>query len=74
MDRVSKMGTPRDMLQRVSLARIDDVKQRIRAKAAHDAIYKHNHGVGDAAVEKLLKEDSLNTHLVRHTSLCQPPA
>jgi len=32
---------------------------RIRIKAAHEAIYEHNHGVGGVAVEKLLKEHSL---------------
>ena len=59
MDRVPNMGMPRDMLQHVSLVRVDDVKWQIRIKAVHEAIYEHNHGVGGAAVEKLLKEDSL---------------
>ena len=47
------------MSQRVSLVCVDDVKWRIRVKAAHEAIYEHNHGVGGVAVEKLLKEHSL---------------
>jgi len=59
MDRVPNMGMPRDISQRVSLMRVDNVKQRIRIKAAREAIYEHNHGVGGVAVEKLLKEHSL---------------
>jgi len=59
MDRVPNMGMPRDMSQHVSLVRVDDVKWRIRVKAAHEAIYEHNHRVGSVAVEKLLKEHSL---------------
>jgi len=59
MDRVPNMGMPRDMSQHVSLVRVNDVKRRIRVKAACEAIYEHNHGVGGVAVEKLLKEHSL---------------
>ena len=51
MDRVPNMGMPRDMSQRVSLVHVDDVKWRIRVKAAHEAIYEHNHRVGGVAVE-----------------------
>ena len=59
MDRVPNMGMPRDMSQRVSLMRVDDMKRWIRIKAVREAIYEHNHGVGCVAVEKLLKEHSL---------------
>jgi len=56
MDHVPNIGMPRDMLQHVSLVHVNDVKRRIRVKAACEAIYEHNHRVGGVAVEKLLKE------------------
>ena len=59
MDRVPNMGLRRDMAQRLSLARTDDVKRRSRVDAAREAVYGKNHTVDSAAVENLLKEDSL---------------
>ena len=59
MDRVPNMGLRRDMVQRLSLARTDDVKRRSRVDAAREAVYGKNHTVDSAAVENLLKEDSL---------------
>lgn len=53
------MGKPRDMSQRVTLARVDDVKRRTRVGAARKAIYEQDLGVDSAAVERLLKDDSL---------------
>ena len=59
MDRVPNMGMHRDLSQRVSLARVDDVRRRSRLEAAREAIYEHNNAVDGAAIERLLKDDSL---------------
>lgn len=59
MDRVPNMGMHRDKVQRVSLARINDVKRRGRVQAAHEAIYKKSFAIDSVGVENLLKEDSL---------------
>jgi len=53
------MGMRRDMMQRISLARIDDVKWRSRVGAAREAIYSENNTTDSMAVENLLKEESL---------------
>ena len=53
------MGMRRDMKQRVSLARADDVKQHNLIRAAHEAIYLKNYAVDSNVVEKLLREESL---------------
>jgi hypothetical protein len=50
---------PRDMTQRITLARIDDVKRRNRVEAAREAIYVKNHGIDGTVVENLLQEESL---------------
>lgn len=59
MDRVHNMGMPRDMTQRKSLIRIDNVQRRSRVEAAREAIYVKNSAIDGVAVENLLKEDSL---------------
>ena len=59
MDLVGNMGMHRDMIQRKSLARIDDAKRRSRIGSAREAIYLKNSPVDSTAVETLLKEDSL---------------
>jgi len=53
------MGMRRDMTQCISLARIDDVKQRSHVGAAREAIYSENNTIDSTAVENLLKEESL---------------
>ena len=53
------MGMRRDLAQRASLARVDNMNRRTRLHAARVAIYKKNHPVDGAAVKKLLDEDSL---------------
>lgn len=67
------MGKPRDMSQRVTLARVDDVKRRTRVEAARKAIYEQNLGVDSAAVERLLKDDSLVPAAVSSTSFIMRP-
>ena len=59
MDLVGNMGMHRDMIQRKSLARVDDAKRRSRVGSAREAIYLKNSPVDGTAVETLLKEDSL---------------
>jgi hypothetical protein len=53
------MGRPRDMMQRVTLARIDGVNRRSRVAAARKCIYEKNYAVNSRVVENLLQEDSL---------------
>ena len=59
MVRVPNMGMRRDLAQRVSLARVDDVDQRARIRAARQTIYENNHPVDGAAIKRLLHRDSL---------------
>ena len=59
MDRVPNMGMRRDLSQRASLARVDDVNRRSRLDTARKAIYEKNNTVDGAVVENLLKNDSL---------------
>jgi len=53
------MGMVRDMRQRVTLARVDDDANRHKVETARDIIYKKNYAVDNAAVEAVLKEESL---------------
>ena len=59
MVRVPNMGMSRDLAQRVSLARVDDVDRRYCVQAARRAIYESNHPVNGAAIKRLLDQDSL---------------
>lgn len=47
------------MTQRTTLARVDNMKRRIRVEAARGAIYMDNYKVDSRAVENLLQEESL---------------
>jgi hypothetical protein len=59
MDRVANMGMRRDMAQRRTLARIDDVKRRNLVETAREKIYEKGYVVDSKVVEGLLYEDSL---------------
>lgn len=59
LERVQYMGMARDMRQRVTLARVDDDAKRRKVEIARDIIYKKNYAVDSAAVEAILKEESL---------------
>jgi len=59
LDRVASMGMRRDMIQRRTLARIDNVKRRNRVETAREKIYEKGYVVDSKAVEALLQEDSL---------------
>ena len=65
MDRIPNMGMRRDLSQRTSLARVDDMNRRSRLDAARKAIYEKNNTVDGVAIEDLLKEDSLVPATVR---------
>jgi hypothetical protein len=47
------------MKQRVTFARVDDVKRCTRIQVVHDAIYLRIYAVDSKAVENLLQGDSL---------------
>jgi hypothetical protein len=53
------MGKHRDMVQRISLKRVDDLNRRSRIEAAREIIYVKNYKTDSKAVEALLQEDSL---------------
>jgi hypothetical protein len=53
------MGMRRDMAQRMSLARVDNLERRRRIKVAREIIYLKNYGTDSKAVEDLLRQDSL---------------
>jgi hypothetical protein len=65
MDRVANMGMRRDMAQRRTLARIDDVKRRNLVETAREKIYEKGYVVDSKVVEGLLYEDSLVPTAVR---------
>jgi hypothetical protein len=64
MARVPNMGMSRDLSQRVSLARVDNVDRRARVQAARTAMYENNHPVNGAAIKRLLDKDSLVPSMV----------
>jgi hypothetical protein len=53
------MGKPRDMTQRKTLARVDDVGRRTRVEVARESIYQKNYAVDSKRVEDLLQNESL---------------
>jgi hypothetical protein len=59
------MGKRRDMTQRETLARVDDVSRRNRVASAREIIYEKNYAVDSDPVENLLKVDSLVPTAVR---------
>ena len=72
MVHVPNMGMRRDLAQRVSLARDDDVDRCARLKAAREAVYDYNHPVDGAAVKRLIDQGSLvpNAVSVAFLSIC----
>jgi hypothetical protein len=57
-DRVHNMGKRRDIAQRETLVRVDDVDHRHRVTVARDLIYQKNYAVDSAAVKRILHKDS----------------
>ncbi|KAF8151198.1 hypothetical protein BJ912DRAFT_869512 [Pholiota molesta] len=58
-DRVHQVGTRRDKSQRSSLARVDNLMYKAKISSAREMIYEKNLAVDSAAVERLLKPQSL---------------
>jgi hypothetical protein len=59
----------RDMSQRVTLARVDDIRHQNTIAIARNLIYEKNYAVDSKAIERLLKEQSLVPTVVRVHSL-----
>jgi hypothetical protein len=65
MIQVRNLGLPRDIQDRVALARIDDHNRQSLVAAARARIYKENCGVTSAPMQNLLKGTSLHPTAVR---------
>jgi hypothetical protein len=59
------MGMHRDMTQRETLARVDDLSRRNRVASAREIIYEKKYAVDSNAVENILQVDSLVPTAVR---------
>ena len=59
MSRVHNLGTAKDARERETLARVDDNVRQSKIKSARTHIYESGLGVMSAAVEDLLKDQSL---------------
>lgn len=59
MDRMDLIGTRRDEKQRLTLERVDTASYRAKITGARQLIYENNLAVDSAAVERLLKPESL---------------
>jgi len=69
LSRVHNLGMPRDMMQRVTMARVDDSQRRSKICAARRIIYELNLQVNSAAVENLLQAVSLVPTVVRNNNI-----
>ena len=58
------MGMPRDSNQRLTLARVDGIRRQGAVTAARCIIYDMHYPVNSAAVEALLKGESLTPNIV----------
>jgi hypothetical protein len=62
------MGMRRDMTQRETLIRVDDLSRRNRVASAREIIYEKKYAVDSTAVENILRVDSLVPTAVRDHS------
>jgi len=62
---VHDIGTRRDMSERISLARVDDNDYRTKISSARELIFRDGYQVDSAAVNNLLKGESLVPVTVR---------
>ena len=58
-DRIHLVGTKRDMRQRTTLSRVDNLQRQTKITAAREMIYERNWAVDSAPVQRLLKPESL---------------
>src|SRR5277367_5608802 len=59
MENMHLIGTKRDAKQMEALARVDNASHQIKVSNARQLIYESNFAVDSAAVERLLKPESL---------------
>jgi hypothetical protein len=59
LSHVHNMGMARDMMQRETMARVDDIHRRSSVNAARRVIYEKNFQVNSAGVENMLQDMSL---------------
>lgn len=64
LNRVHQMGMPRDRNQRITLARVDDTRRQNLVAEARRIIYEKQYQVNSAAVEALLRNESLTPNVV----------
>ena len=69
LDRAPNMGRPRDMVQRMSLSRVDNLELHSHIKVAREMIYMKNYKTDSKVVEDLLRKDSLVLTMV---GVCLP--
>ena len=65
LSRVHNLGMIRDMSQRVTMARVDDNSRQGKVYAARRLMYEKQYRVNGAAIESLLKDQSLVPTSVR---------
>ncbi|KJA21682.1 hypothetical protein HYPSUDRAFT_111821, partial [Hypholoma sublateritium FD-334 SS-4] len=56
---LDQLGTKHDHSQRTRLARVDNLRYRVKISSARDIIYKQNRSVDSDFVDAILKEESL---------------
>src|ERR1700720_2643641 len=59
LSHVHNMGMARDMMQRETMARVDDIHRRSSVNAARRVIYEKNFQVNSTGVENMLRDMSL---------------
>jgi hypothetical protein len=59
LSHVHNMGMARDMMQRETMARVDDIHRRSSVNAAQRVIYEKNFQVNSTGVENMLQDMSL---------------
>lgn len=65
LNQVHNLGKPSDMLRRNSWARVDNSARRGDVNSARRLIYQQNYQVNSAAVERILRPNSLVPTVVR---------
>ena len=62
---IRNLGLPKDRQQRIQLSRVDTLQRRNKVSSARRIIYEENYRINSAAVERILKEESLVPTSVR---------
>jgi len=56
---IKNLGLSKDRQQRVQFQRVDNLQRQVKISSARRIIYEENYRVNSAAVERILKEESL---------------